>query len=99
MHIPGASSQFVASGNRLLAPIRRILLRKLWLPRAVYEVLPYLYMLAGAASLLAALYLPGWAWILPYLILLGLVCLHAGLAIVTLRLRFRRGQTGRSGPR
>lgn len=78
----------------MLVVLRRLLLRKLWLPKALYEALPYIYIVAGSAALIAALYLPGWTWILPYIILLGLVCLHIGLGLVTLRLRFRRSQSG-----
>jgi hypothetical protein len=95
MHTPIATTQTATPGNGPLAVIRRILLRKLWLPKAVYEALPYIYILAGTGALIAALYLPGWTWILPYIILLGLVCLHIGLGLVTLRLRFR---SSRSGP-
>lgn len=67
-----------------------LLLKKLWLPRGVYEAIPYLYLLTGALALLSAIYSETWAWILPYVVLLGLVCLHAGIAILTLRYRFRR---------
>jgi len=94
MHTPIATTQTAIPGNGLLAVLRRILLRKLWLPKALYEALPYIYILAGSAALVAALYLPGWTWILPYIILLGLVCLHIGLGLVTLRFRFRRSQAG-----
>ena len=69
--------------------MRRLLLRKLWLPRFLYEALPYLYISCGLAALLAAAFAPDWTWILPYAILVGLVCLHAGLAIATMRIRFR----------
>lgn len=88
-HSAGARRQGGWSGR-----LRRILLRKLWLPRIVYEALPYFYVVLGLAALASALYAPGWAWILPYLVLLGLACLHAGLGIVTLRYRFRRRQEG-----
>lgn len=70
--------------------LRALLLKKLWLPRGVYEAIPYLYLLTGALALLSAIYSETWAWILPYVVLLGLVCLHAGIAILTLRYRFRR---------
>ena len=58
--------------------------------KALYEALPFLYVIGGLAALLSALYLPGWTWILPYLLLLGAISMHAGLAIITLRWRFRR---------
>jgi len=74
------------AGNR----IRRLLCRKLWLPRFLYEALPYIYISCGLSALIAAAFAPGWTWILPYVILIGLVCLHAGLAIATMRVRFRK---------
>jgi len=69
---------------------RDALLQKLWLPRIVYEAMPFLYIVLGIFALISAMYTPDWTWILPYAILLGLVCLHAGLAIVTLRYNHRR---------
>lgn len=69
--------------------IRNTLLQKLWLPRVVYETLPYLYLFLGLVALTSAMYVPEWTWILPYAILLGLICLHFGIAILTLRYRFR----------
>ena len=77
-------------GNAL-GKLRRLMLRRLWLPRLVYEALPYLYIACGVAALASALYTPDWTWILPWAILVGLICLHAGLALVALRYRFRRG--------
>ena len=73
----------------IVARLRRALLRKLWLPRFLYEALPYLYISCGLIALLAAAFAPDWTWILPYIILVGLICLHAGLAIATMRFRFR----------
>jgi len=80
--------------------IRNILLRRLWLPKIVYEALPYLYILCGMAALASALYTPDWTWILPWAVLIGLICLHAGLAVVALRYRIRREQDdGNQGER
>lgn len=70
--------------------IRGVLLRKLWLPRVVYELLPYMYMLLGVGALISAVLTPDWTWVIPYIALVGLICLHAGLGIVALRYRFRR---------
>ena len=78
------------SCGRVGERIRRLLLRKLWLPRVVYEALPYLYIGLGAVALTSALFSPDWTWVVPYIVLLGLICLHAGLAIAALRYRFRR---------
>ncbi len=72
--------------------LRRILLSKLWLPRIVYELIPAVYILLGIGALASALYGRGWTWIVPYLVLIGVGCLHAGVAIAGLRYRFRRRQ-------
>jgi len=76
--------------RRLAHRIRRALLRKLWLPRFVYELLPYMYMALGVGALISAVLSPDWTWVIPYIVLVGLICLHAGLGIVALRYRFRR---------
>lgn len=75
--------------------IRDVLLQKLWLPRIVYEAMPFLYIVLGIFALISAMYTPDWTWILPYAILLGLMCLHAGLTIVTLRYNHRRRKSSR----
>jgi hypothetical protein len=66
-----------------------LLLQKLWLPRIIYELLPFLYLVLGIAALASAMHMRDWTWILPYAILLGLICLHVCLALVTLRYRYR----------
>ena len=83
------------SADRQPGLLRRVLLRKLWLPRFVYEALPYLYVVLGLAALASAIYAPGMTWILPYLLLIGLGCLHGGLALVALRYRLRQRQRPR----
>jgi hypothetical protein len=72
--------------------IRVSLLRKLWLPRLLYEALPYLYLVIGMAALASAVYVPGSGWILPYAILFAVICLHASLAIIALRYNYRRNK-------
>ena len=79
-------------GDELHKKLRKILFRKLWLPRVIYESLPYLYILAGLTTLISGVYLPDGTWILPYVVLLGLICLHAGLAVAALRYRYSRHQ-------
>ncbi len=76
----------------ILARTRGILLRDLWLPRVVYEALPYLYIACGLVALISAIHVPDWTWIVPWAILIALICLHAGLAVATLRYRLRRGR-------
>ena len=72
--------------------IRQLLFRRLWLPKILYEALPYLYIVLGVTALGSAMFTPDWTWILPWAILIGLICLHAGLALVALRYRIRHGK-------
>jgi hypothetical protein len=72
--------------------IGNTLLRKLWLPKAIYETLPFLYLALGLAALTSVIYAPEWTWMVPYTVLMGLVSLHFGVAILTLRYRYRYRQ-------
>ena len=78
-----------AARNRLFVQFGRLMLKRLWLPRVLYEALPYIYMLCGIGALSSTLYTSDWTWILPWAILVGLICLHAGIALATLRYQFR----------
>ena len=69
----------------------------MWVSRPIYESLPYLYMLAGAVSLAASLYINHWYW--PTICFVtGLICLVAGL-VVLLKRRDYRETDGRAGHR
>jgi hypothetical protein len=70
--------------------LRRVLFRRLWLPPSFYAAIPWIYLGAGSMSLLGGLFLPGVAWLFPYLLLLGCVCLHAGVAVASMRQRSRK---------
>ncbi|MDP2325655.1 MAG: hypothetical protein Q8N51_16745 [Gammaproteobacteria bacterium] len=63
--------------------------RRIWLPKLLYEALPWIYCGLGAYALAAGLFLPNPRWLLPYLALLGAACLHIGLWCVVLRRRYR----------
>jgi hypothetical protein len=82
--------------NLLRHRLRRHLLRKIWLPRGVYTALPYAYIALGAYAIFAALFLTGWNWVVPYLLLLGLICLHAGITVFAMRRR-AKNQSGQAG--
>jgi hypothetical protein len=69
----------------------------MWVSRPIYESLPYLYMLAGAASLAASMYISHWHW--PTICFItGLICLVGGL-VVLLKRRDYRVTDGRAGHR
>lgn len=55
--------------------------RRIWLPKAIYAVLPYFYIAAGLCALLATIYISGWAWMLPHYLLFAVACLHMGALV------------------
>ena len=63
--------------------------RKIWLPKLVYNALPYFYLLAGLAALFATLYISDWFWVLPHYLLFAGACLHMGLFVYRRRSRLR----------
>ncbi|MEL6869726.1 MAG: hypothetical protein AAFO81_07995 [Pseudomonadota bacterium] len=64
---------------------------KIWLPRALYEAIPYFYLLGGVAALFATLYINAGYWLAPEWILFTALCIHAGARILWLRYVGRRG--------
>lgn len=65
--------------------------RRLWLPKLIYDALPYFYLASGLAAFYATLYITEWFWILPHYVLFSFVCLHLG--VVVYRRRHRRTAT------
>jgi Na+/proline symporter len=61
---------------------------RIWLSKPLYEMLPYFYLLAGSACLLASLYLNYWYWPIICLVT-GVVCLVLGLVVFLRRRDFR----------
>lgn len=64
--------------------------RKIWIPRILYDALPWFYLLAGVGAFLATLYINAWFWILPHYVLFSVACVHLGLLIMRRRRAFRR---------
>ena len=75
-------------------PARRPL-RRVWLPRLLYEAMPWIYCGLGASALLSGLFLADPAWMAPYLRLLAVTGLHAGVGLFLLRRRYRLGRLRR----
>lgn len=59
--------------------------RKVWLPRLIYDGLPYFYLAAGFAAFFATLYISDWFWVLPHYLLFSGACLHLALAVSRMR--------------
>ena len=65
--------------------------RKVWLPKGVYDALPYFYLVSGVAAFLATVYISSWLWLLPHYLLFSAACIHLGVLI----LRRRRSRPSR----
>jgi len=63
--------------------------RKIWLPKLLYDFLPYFYLTAGFAAFFATLYISNWFWVLPHYLLFSAGCLHLGFMVYRRR-RFDR---------
>lgn len=70
-----------------------LLTRKIWLPRIVYDCLPYFYLTAGFAAFFATLYISEWFWVLPHYLLFSAACVHLAVAVY----RRRRGSSRNHG--
>lgn len=64
-----------------------ILSRKIWLPKLIYELLPYFYVVAGFAAFLATIYISEWFWVLPHYLLFSVGCVHLGIFVYRRRRR------------
>lgn len=58
-----------------------LLTRKIWLPRLVYDCLPYFYLTAGFVAFFATLYISEWFWVLPHYLLFSAACVHLAFAV------------------
>jgi len=68
-----------------------LLARKIWLPKILYEALPYFYVAAGFAAFFATIYISDWFWVLPHYLLFSIACVHLGLLIYRRRRRALQG--------
>ena len=67
-----------------------VIARKVWVPKAFYDALPYFYLVAGVLAFLATLYISEWFWVLPHYLLFSAACLHFGVYVLHRRRRERR---------
>ena len=73
--------------QRLPRESGNILSRKIWLPKLLYELLPYFYVTAGLAAFMATLYISEWFWVLPHYLLFSVACVHLGVFVYRRRRR------------
>jgi hypothetical protein len=67
----------------------RLTAKKIWLPKLLYDALPYFYLTSGCTAFLATMYISEWFWVLPHYLLFSAVCTHLGIVIYRRR-RFRK---------
>jgi len=65
----------------------RLISKKIWLPKLIYDALPYFYLLSGFLAFLATLYISDWFWVLPHYILFSAACIHLGIVVYRRRRR------------
>jgi hypothetical protein len=61
--------------------------RKIWLPKLLYDGLPYFYLGSGIAAFLATIYISDWFWVLPHYLLFSAACLHLAFHVYWRRRR------------
>ena len=66
-----------------------IVSRKIWLPKLLYDALPYFYLVSGIVAFLTTLYISEWFWVLPHYLLFSVACLHLGVFVYRRRRRSR----------
>lgn len=86
-----ADSKLDLSATQVLARrAERLATRKIWLPKLIYDALPWFYLMAGCAALFATLYISDWFWVLPHYLLFSGACLHLAVAVYRRRRRAAR---------
>ena len=96
----------LSATQNLTRSLEKLATKKIWLPKLLYDSLPYFYLAAGLAAFFAALYVSEWFWVVPHYILFSAGCLHLAFAVYRRRHRadsdtvddtivFRAGHSGR----
>ena len=61
--------------------------RKIWLPKLLYDALPYLYLASGFLAFFATLYISAWFWVLPHYLLFSVAGMDLGVLVYRRRRR------------
>jgi hypothetical protein len=78
-----------SAARQLGKQLRDIAERRVWLPRAIYESLPFVYIVVGCLALLSTVYNRHWSWLVPHVFLFGCFLVHLGLMVRRRRIRAR----------
>ena len=88
----GTNSGNLADTQKVTRHTGSFVSRKIWLPKGLYDALPYFYLVAGIAAFLATLYISNWLWVLPHYLLFSAACVHLGVLVLRRRRRPRERQ-------
>ena len=86
----GTKSANLPETREVLRSNGSLVTRKIWLPKGLYDALPYFYLVAGLAAFLATLYISTWLWLLPHYLLFSAACVHLGILVLRRRRRPRQ---------
>jgi Flp pilus assembly protein TadB len=79
----------LSDSQQLTRKSDNLLTRKVWLPKVLYDALPYFYIVSGVVALFTTLYINSWFWVLPHYVLFSAGCLHLGIVVYRRRHRKR----------
>jgi hypothetical protein len=82
MSLRAAPKQVDPSATQnLTRSLEKLATKRIWLPKLLYDSLPYFYLASGLAAFFAALYVSEWFWVVPHYILFSAACLHLAFAV------------------
>ena len=68
----------LSATQQLASKTGSLFTRNIWLPKLLYDAIPYFYLTSGFAAFFATLYISNWYWVLPHYLLFSAGCLHLG---------------------
>lgn len=66
----------LSQSQQLTRDAGKLVSKKIWLPKLLYDGLPYFYLTAGFSAFFATLYISEWFWVLPHYLLFSAACFH-----------------------
>lgn len=85
-HAQGRSADLSAT-QEITRDTGSLLTAKIWLPKILYDLLPWFYLVSGVAAFFATLYISAWFWVLPHYLIFSAACIHLGCVIYSRRRR------------
>ena len=81
------STPLLSETQEITRETGNLLSKKIWIPKMLYAVLPFFYIISGVAALLTTLYIGNQFWLLPHYLFFAAACLHMGIMIYRRRVR------------